>query len=196
MKTETLTALTVVLLALCQTAWAQTTLPPQKIQGFDLPGAVAGLNRRSVVDYEKDQPGLGTAIHYVYPGIKGSVFIYNRGYARIESGVDSPLATREFKAAKSDIEKAYPEAQILVAEERLTVNGVPLLHAAYKYADERAGLRDPVFSHLYVTVVRNQFLKLRVTHSIAAHPEIDYEPTTGMRLATRFVEQMIQSLTK
>ncbi len=160
------------------------------IGGISFPRTISGFELRSVIDNEKSNPGLGVTLLYNAPGVKVSVFIYDHSQKNIPEGIDSSIIHREFSEAKGNIRQAYPDAQILVREERLLVSGVPILQSAFQYTEMRPGSRETVLSHLYLTARKGNFVKVRTTYSATDRPEF------GRRIQIQFIEALCEILAK
>jgi hypothetical protein len=160
------------------------------IRGFDLPKQLGQFELRSMIDNEKTNSGLSHTLFYNALGVKASVFVYDHSRRGLLEGVDSPASQEEFAEAKANLEQANPDAQVMVREERLSVAGVPLLHAAYQYKEIRPGSRETVFSHLYLTSRRGSFVKVRATYSANDRPDLGY------RLHVQFVEELCRVIGK
>lgn len=160
------------------------------IGGISFPRTLGGFELRSVIDNEKSNPGLGSTLLYNAPGVKVSVFVYDHSVRNIPKGIDSKIIHSELAQAMGNVQQAYPDAQILVREERLLVAGIPILQSAFQYTEMRPGSRDTVFSHLYLTARKGNFVKVRATYSATDRPEL------GRRIQIQFIEALCQILAK
>lgn len=160
------------------------------VGGIDFPRILGGFELRSVIDNEKSNPGLGLTLFYSTPGVKVSVFVYNNSERNIPEGIDSNIIHNEFIRARGNVQQAYPDAQILVREDRLLVAGVPILESAFQYTEIGLASRDTVLSHLYLTARKGNFVKVRATYSATDRPEL------GRRIQMQFIEALCQILAK
>ena len=160
------------------------------IGGIKYPRTLGGFELRSVIDNEKSNTGLGSTLLYNAPGVKVSVFVYDHSERNIPEGIDSNIIHSEFTQARGNVQQAYPDAQILVREERLLVAGIPILQSAFQYTEMRPGSRDTVLSHLYLTARKGNFVKVRATYSATDRPEL------GRRIQIQFIEALCQILAK
>ena len=164
------------------------SLRGEVVGGFDFPKRLAGFELQSVIDNDKTNPGLGVTLLYNAPGVKISVFVYDRTLQRLPDGIDALKSQREFAEAKSNIHQTYSDAKVLAQEERFNVAGVPMLHAAFQYTEVKPGVRETVLSHLYLASRRGHFVKVRATYSGTDRPQI------GHRTHVRFVEELCRLL--
>lgn len=165
-----------------------TSLYAESIDGIDFPQTIAGFKLRSTIDNEKLTPGLGVTLRYGAPGVKISIFVYGHANLIIPDGIDSAITREHFANAREDIKNLYSDVQTLTDEQRFVVNGIPLLHFAYQYTESKPGSRIVVFSHLYFTAKKGNFIKIRVTYSSSDQPEV------SMRMQTQFIEHLCQIL--
>lgn len=158
------------------------------VGGVDFPKSLSGFELRSVIDNEKANPGLGYTLLYNAPGVKVSVFVYDDSQRGLPEGVDAPVVRKEFAKARGNVQQVYPDAQILVREERFVVGGVPLLHSAFQYSEMKPGVRETMLSHLYLTSRKGNFVKVRATYS--ANDEL------GHHIHVQFIEELCRVITK
>jgi hypothetical protein len=71
--------------------------------GLTFPASIAGAERFSVHDYEKDSPGLGYSVGYRSPGATTTVYIYDLRKRGIPDDPSAPVIGAELEAAKADI---------------------------------------------------------------------------------------------
>jgi hypothetical protein len=102
------------------------------IGGINFPRTIGGFELRSVIDNEKSSPGLGVTLFYKAPGVKISFFVYDHSLDNIPEGIDSTIVHDEFDVAISNVQHTYPDAQILVREERLLVGGVSIVQSSFQ----------------------------------------------------------------
>jgi len=160
------------------------------IGGINFPRMLAGFELRSPIDNEKSNPGLGVTLLYNTPGAKISVFVYNHSLSNIPDGIDSSIIQNEFGKARGNVQQVYSDAQLLIREDRFTASGIPLLQSAFQYTEMRPGSRETMFSHLYLTARKGNFVKVRATYSASDRPEL------GHYIQIRFIEALCQLLAK
>ena len=74
-------------LLLSFSAFANTKM----INGIKFPDSLAGFELRKTIDSESLSPGLGVTLYYNIPGVKASVYVYDKSFPQIKSGIDSPV---------------------------------------------------------------------------------------------------------
>lgn len=154
-----------------------------RVNGFDLPKEVAQFELRQVLDNERSHPGLGYTVFYNTPGVKVSLYLYNL-QGPVPEGVGD--TTREhFVQTHRDILSAHPDGELLGKARYAEAGGVPVMHAAYGYEEDR----EKVTSHLFLTALRNNFVKIRATYD-RDHDE------QGWAMLHRFVEAFFAGITK
>lgn len=162
------------------------------VGGMDLPHTLAGFELNSVKDLEKLSPGLGVSLSYKFSGIVATVYVYDATLGNIPDGVDSPIIKKHFAMVKSDAIKVRPDAQIQILdrESQFLVEGIPVLHSAFQYTSMVEGVRKKDESHLYLTAIKGNFVKVRITYSGSDHPEL------GLRLQTQFIKSLCREMAK
>ena len=133
--------------------------------GIIFPDVLAGAKLVKVMDYEKDNPGLGVGYHYGVNNFKVSVFIYNVGRPQIPSNTTSPIIIKMFDQARDDVyvlEKKgnYKDVALLIPQETVKIGKFPFLHAKMTYSEHNIKRT----SQLYLTGFKNYFVKLRITY--------------------------------
>lgn len=174
-------------------SWVALMLLPayaDVVGGINFPRNLSGFELREVIDNEKSNPGLGATLLYNVPGVKISVFVYDHSHRNIPEGIDSAIIHKEFSEARNNIQKVYPDAQILVREERFLVAGVPILYSAFQYTEMRPGSRETMHSHLYLAARKGNFVKVRATYLATDRPEL------GLRMQIQFIEALCRILAK
>jgi hypothetical protein len=91
--------------------------------GLKLAYEVGWLHLDGVTNNEAENPGLGYSVAYAAPGLKVTVFVYDRGNAVIPSELDAKIAKSEFNSAVSDMLTVIPKYLPLGP---VTSNGVML----------------------------------------------------------------------
>jgi hypothetical protein len=119
--------------------------------GLKLAYEVGWLHLDGVTNNEAENPGLGYSIAYAAPGLKLTVFVYDRGNAVIPSELDAKIAKSEFNSAVSDMLTVIPKYLPLGP---VTSTGV-MLRQDFKVADQN--------SIVALAVSRNRFINIRLT---------------------------------
>ena len=132
--------------------------------GIRFPSLLNSFELRTVIDEEKSDPGLGVTLNYIAPHSKVSIFIYNLSLQNISENIESPVILDEYENAIGDIYQLYPDARIIVKREQLLVSGLPILHSEFQYTKVNSGHNIIVNSHLYLTAINDNFIKIRVTN--------------------------------
>jgi hypothetical protein len=119
--------------------------------GLVLPYEIGWIHFDNVTDNEPVAPGLGQSIAYGAPGIKATVYVYDRGRGDIPTNASAAVAKDEFRAAISDLMTLNPDARLLgdVMESAVTI--------LQKF------VVDENLSVVALTVRRGKFVKLRIT---------------------------------
>jgi len=162
------------------------------IGGIDFPSTLGGFELGTITDYEKLNPGAGVSLSYNIPGVKAEVYVYNSSQHNIPEGIDSSVIRKEFSAVSDHIQKAYPDTQILVLEERLLVDGIPILHSVFGYVEMKPGSREIKESHLYLTARKGNLIKVRVTYSYSGSDNQGH----SRRMQTEFIESLFRVVAK
>lgn len=160
------------------------------IGGIDFPRTLGGFELKSVNDLEKLSPGLGVSLNYNVPGVVATVYVYGATWGNIPDGADSPIIKKHFASVKNDVIKIHPDAKILDRESQFLVEGIPVLHSASQYISIVEGARKAEESHLYLTALKGNFVKVRITYSGSDQPEL------GLRLQTQFIESICREMAK
>ena len=87
-------------------AFARAQAPAEEtvaFHGLTFPASIAGAERFSVREYEKDNPGLGYSVGYRQPGAVSTVYIYDLKARSIPDDPSAPAIKAEFEAAKADM---------------------------------------------------------------------------------------------
>jgi hypothetical protein len=108
------------------------------------------LNFREFIDNEKDSAGDGMTFTYACPMIKGTLYIYNKGFNKIDMDDNRELMVNEFEESASQIDGEESESKLFN-----TVDFNNFLTRAY--------VVDGLDSFIIFTVINNYFFKFRVT---------------------------------
>ena len=108
------------------------------------------LNFREFIDNEKDSAGDGMTFTYACPMIKGTLYIYNKEFNKIDMDSNRELMVNEFEESASQIDGEESESKLFN-----TVDFNNFLTRAY--------VVDGMDSYIVFTVINNYFFKFRVT---------------------------------
>lgn len=137
--------------------------------GLLFPDTINALKLVRVTDYEPLYAGLGTGISYRTEAMRADIFLYDLTQGPVPEGVSSPVLTREFEQALSDImamekQGTYKNVSFLIRKETVPVGRGKFLHSLLTYEQNNIKL----VSHLYLTGYRGLFMKLRITYFAGA----------------------------
>lgn len=151
-------------------ASAETYVHPET--GTVFPDKLAGLEKGTVTDFEKEYPGFGVGIGYNAPGITATIYLYNLEMRSLPEELDSPVLTAQFEEAVDEVLQAGQAGRyenlrktsetVVVLPSRNSDRGA--LCASFNLVQQ--GVER--ISNLYLTVCRNHFLKLRFTYDVSA----------------------------
>jgi hypothetical protein len=133
--------------------------------GIKFPETLAGMVLVEVTDYEKQTPGLGVGVSYRAEKQKADLYIYNGGLKHLPDGIDSVEVQQHFKQIIGDIvemEKQghYQNVKIVSFGDKTEIGIQPFLHAEVRFTQQT----EDRISHVYLTVLKNRFLKIRFTY--------------------------------
>jgi hypothetical protein len=122
--------------------------------GLSFPFEIGWLHFNDVIHNEPQAPGLGVTLQYGAPGIKGSVFVYDRQRSDIPGDINDPWVQAEFNEASADVGTIHSEAAPWPD---------PLPNGAYlvRYWALGDDARDATV--LWMTVARGKLVKARLT---------------------------------
>jgi hypothetical protein len=165
-----------VLLAILALAACQTRAPPPPaaapfagdegaivLDGVAFPRMVAGLTRSGQIDYEKQQPGLGTSFAYRSDRAVADVYLYDRKNPSVPDDPQSPLIRRELAIAIEEIDEMVRAGRYASASARRVYMGGSTNDRAEFLAAQLVILQgsDPFDSYVFVGSCRGKFLKIR-----------------------------------
>lgn len=114
-----------------------------------LPYEIGWLHFDGVTEYDAST-GLGQSIAYGAPGMKATVYVYDRLRTDIPSDIDASIVRNELEAAVSELMEANPTAK-------------PLGEANIKNLLIQTFDIDGEFGVVALGVFRGKFIKLRIT---------------------------------
>jgi hypothetical protein len=135
------------------------------LHGLTFPPAIAGAERFSLREYEKENPGLGYSVGYRWPDAVATVYIYDLKQRDIPDDPSAPAIKAQFAAASADIFRAQQQGVYLKVESRGEFSMADargrarLLCADFQLT--RAG--GELASYLCVGGWSNNFVKFRIT---------------------------------
>jgi len=154
---------------------AEAYLHPET--GMVFPDRLAGMERGTVTDFEKEHPGYGVSIGYNAPGITVTIYVYNLGMESLSDSLESPELLEHFGQVVEDVMQAgrmglYNSLQktsesVVVFPPRQSGRGA--LCATFSCVQQGVERN----SNLYLLAFRNHFLKVRFTsdRSVQAQAE-------------------------
>lgn len=137
--------------------------------GITIPADLGGLPLVHVTDYESQDPGLGVGLSFRREDrVKADIYIYNARMPSIPAGTKSKLMVDHFYAVSGDVVEMerrgiYKNVQVIVPQEEVSIGGVPFLHANLRFSTDGV----PMDSHVYLTGLKGQFVKIRFTFPVA-----------------------------
>jgi hypothetical protein len=144
-----------VLAALQSVALAQVAATEAvTLHGLTFPPLVAGAERFSLREYEKENPGLGYSVGYRQPDAVATVYIYDLKQRDIPDDPSAPAIKAQFAAASADVFRTQQQGVYLKVESR----------GEFSMAGELA-------SYLCVGGWNNKFVKFRITGQQQSQPE-------------------------
>jgi hypothetical protein len=163
-----------VLAALRSVALAQVSADETvTLHGLKFPPVIAGAERSSLHEYEKENPGLGYSVGYRQPDAVATVYVYDLKQRDIPDDPSSPVIKAQFAQASADIFRTQQQGVYLKVESRgeFSMADAPgrtrLLCAAFWLT--RAG--GELASYLCVGGWNNKFVKFRITGQQQSQPE-------------------------
>ena len=139
--------------------------------GVRFPKWLGDMHINVVDDYSELSPDLGRAFHYGFADIKVSIYVYNLGWAEIESGTADPETRESLDGAVRDVyyqgELGY-YLDITVTEPRSvaleTATGKQdFLWVKFTYTEVDGDLSMDKNSWLFITGHKDHFFKVRYT---------------------------------
>lgn len=135
--------------------------------GLTFPSTIAGAERFSVLDYEKDSPGLGYGVGYRQPGVVTTVYIYDLKKRDIPDDPSAPAIATQLEAGKADMLRAPRQGANLTIEPKDQFS-IADVHSRTRLVCIAAKLvrTDPpneLVSHLCVGGWKSKFVKFRIT---------------------------------
>jgi len=117
-----------------------------------LPYELGWLHYEGMTDNEPAAAGLGQSIAYDAPGIKATIYVYDKKRPDIPSDIDASVVRNELGVAVSDLMKLHPTASPLGDFSKIKT----LLIRTFKI--------DGDVSVVALGVFRDKFIKLRITY--------------------------------
>jgi len=152
-------------LCLSSAVFATPAIAVDVYRGIVLPAKIAGFQRGSVTDNEATSPGLGLTISYAAPGIKATVFVYDRGIREMPEGADNAVVHAQARQSFQDIGSAYSDVKVLEALAPGAASCAHFLRAKVSFIDARNGEPELMHSFLYFGSRKGNFVKVRLTYA-------------------------------
>jgi hypothetical protein len=121
--------------------------------GLCFPYEIGWLHFNDIIDNEPQAPGLGVTLRYGAPGIKGTVFVYDRQRRDIPSNINDPWVQAEFEEASV---AATMRSEVAPWPE-------PLPNGAYLVRYWALGDDAQDATVLWMAVARGKLVKARLT---------------------------------
>ena len=121
--------------------------------GLSFPYEIGWLHFDEMIDNEHNAPGLGVTLRYGAPGIKGTIFVYDR-QRDVPSDINDPWIQTEFEQAAVDISTIYSDVAPWPD---------PLPNGAYRVRYLALGGNAQDATVLWMTVARGKLVKARLT---------------------------------
>jgi hypothetical protein len=171
---------------LCVATFAQGATHENSIDVL-FPDEVGGLTYVGRKEFPQKELGVSLAYHGNIGGlIRGSVYIYNAGLSSIPAGVDSPVVRSHFTQVISDVkqmERGGAKVNLAGGTEQTTKYdgcGPQFIWRAYEMDLE--GVDGTLASYTYLTALKNNFVKLRISH-LKSDPQ-------GRKNTEKFVQEI------
>ncbi|WP_431264043.1 hypothetical protein ACQ859_30020 [Roseateles chitinivorans] len=157
--------LPVLILAVAVTATHATTFEPAL--GVTLPDEVAGLSFAGKKEFPQKELGVNYAWQRNGP-TRGSVFIYTAGAKAIPDGTEAPIVRRHFDQVIGEVQQMATigrarSVTLSGSSEQVTHYsgcGPQFIWRGYEIVLDEGSLT----SYTYVTGLKNNFVKLRISH--------------------------------
>jgi hypothetical protein len=133
---------------------AATVVAYRHESGLTLPYELGLLHFGESTDNEIVEPGLGVSLQYGAPGIKATVYIYDRGRNDVPNDVNDPWVRAEFEEAAANIAALYPG---------ITPWPDPAPNGAYHFRSYPLGKDAEQGTVLLLSVAHGKLVKARAT---------------------------------
>lgn len=155
------------------------------------PDEIAGFTLDS--RHEFPQQALGVNLAYLKAGpVRGSIFIYNAGLSSIPSGTEAPVIRKHFAQVISEVKqmekigKARSVNLSVGSEQTSNFSGCGPQFIWQTYEIDLAEGAGLLSSYTYLTAMKNNFVKLRISFPKGA--------SQSQRDAEQFVQQIRKTL--
>lgn len=156
-------------------------------RGIRLPVEISGFNRIQVINNESTSKGLGITISYSAPGIKATVFIYDKGISDLREGINNPIVQTHAQQALQDIFTIHPDAKVLDDLHQGSGSCTSYLRVKLVYEEGQDRAREAFHSYLYLSSKKGSFVKVRVSYPARL------AFATGVMSESRFMEALCAS---
>jgi len=162
--------------------------------GISLPEVMGGLSRESICNYELTKAGLGISVNYQADSrMNATVYIYDSGISNIPDDLDSKIVKDQFNQVIQEIFMAY-EKGVYEAVVKLTEGKMYLANSAESLEVLSALLmistrKKRRFSHIYLSVFNNHFLKIRYSYD----ESVEAEGIKTLRLFSDEVDKLLRN---
>lgn len=156
----------------------------------NLPAEMAELTKGEIHDY--GEADLGHSIDYKTKGLLITVYVYNLGAPKIDSGINDPVVRKAFAIAKAEVAatmkdpRYYSNGKKLVDEAIEASAGSKVLCAKYHLTRGTEFARPgwKVFSSIYVFGSQGEIFKLRVSGDVEKEETLQPKVDAFLRLLT------------
>ncbi|ATQ73370.1 hypothetical protein CR152_01740 [Massilia violaceinigra] len=158
--------------------------------GVSFPSEIAGMTLQGRTAFP--QKALGVAIEYTGSdrGMRGALYIYNGGLASVPADIDAPVVRKHFEQVVADLKawegtgKVRMTQAVGKAERTTTFAGCGPQFIVREFEIDLP--EGTLASASYLTTMKNNFVKLRVSYMKSA--------VQGPQAAQKFVQQVRQLL--
>src|SRR5215211_1494014 len=147
--------------------------------GLSLPYEIGWLHLDNVIDNEPMTKGLGQSLAYGAPGIKATVYVYDRGRSDIPANTRESIPKAEFATAISELRTVHPDSVPLgqptqddaMLRQAFLIGGEPSVVAL--------GVSQGKFIKIRITSVNDPILRELVEESLTFFRELITSSSAG-----------------
>jgi len=158
------------------------------MNAIKMPKILANYKLTDVINNEVKNKGLGCTYSYSSTGVKANLYIYNLGHDCIPEGINSDIVKQHFGEILDDIYTVYPNAIEMEEIKGYLYSDVPLVTTSFNLLGNSEEGTESEFSHVYLTSLNNNLIKLRMTYSS------DNQPTDFHENYELFINELIKSI--
>jgi len=135
------------------------------------PKQIGDLHIVQVDDLRPVASALGRGLHYRYPQVKATIYVYNAGKSTIRAGITDPGIRDEIIGA---IREVYGQGELgyyldikalnpQSSDFKTTTGNQDVLWTKFTYTEIEKGIQVDKMSWLFITAYKNYFFKIRYT---------------------------------